>query len=54
MAKMSRQNTDTHAEKSSDQLLHEAQALFCRAVPAKRVISDELIAERRRESDQDE
>ena len=35
------------AIKTYQQLMDEAQALFCQAAPATRVLSEEIIAERR-------
>ena len=41
------------AIKTYQQLMDEAQALFCRAAPADRVLSEEIIAERRDEAAND-
>lgn len=39
--------------KTRAQMLREAQDLFCRAAPASRVLSEELLAERRRDASLD-
>jgi AbrB family looped-hinge helix DNA binding protein len=39
--------------KTYPQLMDEAQALFCQAAPADRVLSEEIIAERRAEAAND-
>jgi len=36
--------------KTYEQLMHEAQTLFCNAAPSDRVLSEEIIAERRAEA----
>ncbi|MGE0367167.1 MAG: AbrB/MazE/SpoVT family DNA-binding domain-containing protein [Phycisphaerales bacterium] len=40
--------------KTYDQALREAQDLFCRAIPQSRVLSEELIAERRHDAASDD
>jgi AbrB family looped-hinge helix DNA binding protein len=39
--------------KTYQQLMDEAQSLFCQAAPAERVLSNEIIAERRAEAAHD-